>query len=372
MDKENFLKLRKLSNNLSILYIEDDKSVQNEVGKVLGKLFDTFYQAYSSEDGLKIYKDKKPSLVITSVDFSNKEVYQEAEGIDLVIDIKGENDKAKIIVLSKKNKDFELLEIIDLDVVELLEKPYEVNKLLDAVLVAISQVQKQEIDTRCIAQLKETKQQNLQIECYSDFKGVFTRGIGTLVDVKDDEFIVALPKSVFIAVKYSKKVVLYIQSTKSYIEANLFDIKNDSVVLVNPKFISGHMFNSKQKHIHIDKSFKAGLYHKNVAFEAKVTDLSYNSVTLYFENLGKVKLGDKIDITLGVELDSVSSMIKEKRFHKAFANGKILKIEKYRSGYKILSLLKIQKASKTILDKYLKQREIQIIAQLKYLLRESK
>ncbi len=361
MDKENLYKLKKLAQNLSILYIENDVNLQRDVGGFLKKLFTNVYTALDEEDGLEQYQSKKPSIVLTSLTLPNQ------NSLEMVIDIKGENSDAKIVILSDTNEDLELLQTIDLGIVEFLIKPFDINTLLDALLVAISQVQKQDKDTRCIEDLKTIKQDTNTLDFFSSYKGISIRKAGKLVNIQDDEFTVKIPYIEFIAMKYNQKTIINLPTLNKAIEANVFNVNKDKleVTLINPHYISMKLFKLQQKRIKIDTTFQVGIHSSNGAIDAKVLDISYTSITFYIDNLeSKLTLNDKVDLTMGVEIDSPSSVITEKQFSKVFANGHILKIEPYKQGYKVLALIKIPKSSQRPMMSYLKQRESEIIFEL--------
>ena len=367
MDKENLYKLKKLAINLSILYIEDDTALQNKVGGFLNKLFDNFYCAFDGNDALKQYKNKQPDIVLTTLEIPKK------NGFDLVVDIKGENPDVKIVILSYDNEDLELLQTIDIGIVDFLIKPLDINTLLDSLLVAISQVHKQDIDTRCIEDLKIAKEQKSKIDFFSSYKGVSIHKDGELKEIKDDEFIVTVPSALLVAMRNAKNTIINLKSLDKYIRANVFDIdkENSQVTLINPHYVSYRLIELQQKRIKIDKNFKVGLYFRNIAIEAKIIDISFTSITIYIDKLvDGLKLNSKVDLTLGVYINSANRFIKEKRFAKVFSQGQILKIEPFDNGYKILSLLKIQKSSQRILSDYLKQREIEIINEFKYIIQK--
>ncbi len=369
MNKENLYKLKKLAKNLSILYIEDNLGLQKQVGNFFNKLFDTFYQAYDGEDALKQYKEKKPDIVLTSL------IVPKVNGFDMIVNIKGENPDAKIVILSKENDDLELLQTIDMGIVDFLIKPLDINLLLDSTLVAISQLQKLDIDKRCIEDLKIIKNQNREVEFFSSYKGISIYKSGELQDIKDDEFTAKVPKSQFIAMNSAQKTIVGLKSLNKHIEANVFEVnnKNNLITLINPHYVSFRLMKMQQKRIKIDKSFKVGIYLRNNALEAKVVDISFTSITFYMDELeNDLKINDRVDLTIGVEINGASSMIKEKRFAKVFSQGQILKIESFGKGYKILSLLRVQKASQRALGDYLKQREMEIINEFRKILKINK
>jgi hypothetical protein len=81
------------------------------------------------------------------------------------------------------------------------------------------------------------------------------------------------------------------------------------------------------------------------------------------------KVKDKIDLTLGFEIDNATSVLKDKNFKKIFAEGIIQKIDKLIFGDKLIIKLNVKKAGERIFHDYLNQREMAIIKEFKQLVK---
>ena len=123
----------KKTSDLSILYIENDSKLQNEVSLHLKKIFSKVIPIHDASEGLLQYKKLKPDIVLTDLDFEN------ISSFEMVVEMQDLNPDVSIIVLSKRNDDFDLLETLDLELVALLEKPLHFNSLNKALQKIIIQ-----------------------------------------------------------------------------------------------------------------------------------------------------------------------------------------------------------------------------------------
>jgi len=366
MTVEELKQLRKLARGLSILYIENDTVLQNQVGTFLTKLFDTCYQAFDGQDGLNQYLEYQPDIILTSL------VLPKKDGVELVIDIKGEDENAKIIIFSVENEDLQFLQTIDMGIVDFVLKPFEINKLFDSLLVGISQKQKENIDPRCIEDLRTIKTKGEKVEFFNYYKGLSIHKLVSLVEIKDTEFTIKVPYSQQLAMRYEAKTIIDIMTNDKHIEAQVLKIDKNSglVTFISPHYINYKMIKMQQKRIKIDKTFKVGFHLQGTAIEAKVIDISFTSLSIYIDDLETlVSANDEIDLNLGVEIASANKMITDKKFVKVFARGKILEKKRYKQGYKFLTTLKVKPSSQRVLKDYLSQRELEILLEYKNLIR---
>lgn len=113
----------KRTSDLSVLYVENDTTLQKEISTHLKKIFSKVYQAFDGLEGLILSKKNKPDIVLTDLNLSKKNAFE------MIVDIQDFDSKVSIIVLSDKNDDFELLETLDLGIVALFQKPLNLTNL---------------------------------------------------------------------------------------------------------------------------------------------------------------------------------------------------------------------------------------------------
>ena len=366
MTKESLLKLKRLSKNLSVLYIEEDERLQNEIGRFLEKLFDIFWQAYDGEEGIKSFKKNKPSIVITSLKM------QKVSGIDLLAELKEIDDDAKIIVLSDKCSDFELLETLDFGLVDLLSKPYDLNHLLDSLLLGISQTQDQNVDDRALKDIQKAMEPSSNTVFCTNYKGVSIRDKGKILGIDEKGFNAWVPLKTYLAARSSFDMTVKIEEEGKYIESLISEFVEDGKMeLVAPHYVSPVLFEKKMKMIKIEKAFKAAIYFKNQAIEdTSILEISHSSVLLYVpkEKLD-LRLNDRLEMKFGVKILR-HDFEEEKKMTVIFAKGQILKKERFKKGWKVTMLLRPNASSKTTLLKYIKQREMEIIMEFREVLKK--
>ncbi|MEA2049643.1 MAG: response regulator [Campylobacterota bacterium] len=366
MNKENIEKLQKLAKGLSIIYVEDSITLQKQVGRFLGKIFDNFYQAYDGLDGFEKYKSFKPDIVLTDLTMPKK------NGLEMIIDIKEVNPDVKIIVLSAHNDDMTLLETIDLGIVEFLKKPVDLDKLTEGLNEAILLSDNLSNQAQCLHDIRIVFEQNIQVGFINTFKGMPIQNDGKIVGINNDEIIVQVPKMQIIAMKTESHTVMKFKSTNRHMQVYVLKIdeKLNLITLTKPNYINFTMREFKYKRIAVDKTFKVGLHIHNHNIDIRAIDVSFISISMYTENHNtQIKLNDEIDLTLGFEINSPTVVINEKKFTKIFTKAKVIRMMPYKSGLQLVASLNIKKADDSTFRKYLQDREIEILQEFKSLLK---
>jgi len=115
-------------NELSILYIEDNKFVQDSTMDMLEIYFDNITVADDGQDGWEKYiayyqqHDKYHDIILTDINMPRM------NGIELIEKIKEVNDRQDIIVLSAHNEPENLLQLIDLQIKNFILKPIDLDR----------------------------------------------------------------------------------------------------------------------------------------------------------------------------------------------------------------------------------------------------
>ncbi len=79
--------------NFTLLYIEDEEGIRNNINEILKHLFKEIYVAKNARDGFNLYETKKPDLIITDIRMPNE------SGIELVKKIRKTDSKVRVILL---------------------------------------------------------------------------------------------------------------------------------------------------------------------------------------------------------------------------------------------------------------------------------
>ncbi|QKJ23829.1 response regulator transcription factor [Poseidonibacter lekithochrous] len=114
-------------NAFSVLYIEDEDGIRNNIKEILNHLFKETYTAKNANEGYMKYVQNKPDLIITDIRMPPGDT-----GIDLIKRIREEDSKTRIIVTSAHTDLEYMLTAAELHLVKYIIKPITQEKLMDA------------------------------------------------------------------------------------------------------------------------------------------------------------------------------------------------------------------------------------------------
>lgn len=112
-----------LPHQISLLFVEDNDAIRNLYEKRLSKRVNTFYIAENGQEGLEIFKEHEPDLIITDISMPIM------NGLDMIRHIKELTNDVQVIVMSAYSIKEYFLEAIDLGVNGYLIKPVDPIKL---------------------------------------------------------------------------------------------------------------------------------------------------------------------------------------------------------------------------------------------------
>ncbi len=110
---------------LSCLYVEDDVNLQKVVSIVLGDLFGELWCASDGREGLNLFHEKKPDLVVTDIRMPVM------SGIDMIREIRQTHPDQHIAVTSAYDDSDHLIPLIELGVDHFITKPMMTDVLIN-------------------------------------------------------------------------------------------------------------------------------------------------------------------------------------------------------------------------------------------------
>ncbi|WP_457746607.1 EAL domain-containing protein [Sulfurimonas sp.] len=129
--------------DLSILYVEDDLDIAEEIGFFLKKRVKNLYLAQDGEEGLQLYKKYNPDVVITDVQMPRM------NGLEMSAKIRELDALIPIIITSAYNDNEFLSTSINLNINGYIVKPINLKRMVNAVEKAFEpQYLKQELDEK--------------------------------------------------------------------------------------------------------------------------------------------------------------------------------------------------------------------------------
>ena len=126
-----------MSEPLSLLLVEDDISLKEELGIFLSDFFDTIDAFGSAEEAYEHYLTSSYDLVITDIELPKQ------NGLSLIEKIKKKNPSQMVIVISAYKEVDYFLKSIDLGIFSFLTKPFDSQLLINTMIKVTNHLQRQ-------------------------------------------------------------------------------------------------------------------------------------------------------------------------------------------------------------------------------------
>ncbi len=110
----------------TLLYVEDNKIIQKLVKVILKTSFKEIYIANDGKEGIKIYKDKQPDIVLADISMPNM------DGFDMIKEIKKIKSNQRIALLTGYNSVNYLNKAINIGIDKYILKPLKPQQMLEA------------------------------------------------------------------------------------------------------------------------------------------------------------------------------------------------------------------------------------------------
>lgn len=157
MNNQTSLELKKLHEigiNISILYVEDEKKLREEMAIYLGKLFPNLRVAADGEEGLRFYKQSPADIVISDI------LMPKLSGIEMLRTIKEINPHQEMIITSAYTESDYFIDAIKLGIDAYIIKPVEHTQIIEILYksaLEITHMRENEEYRRHLEALVETK-----------------------------------------------------------------------------------------------------------------------------------------------------------------------------------------------------------------------
>jgi diguanylate cyclase (GGDEF)-like protein/PAS domain S-box-containing protein len=114
--------------NLILLYVEDEPELRDLFGQLLQRRVGRLLTASNGREGLELFREYRPDLVITDI------LMPEMNGLDMIEAIRQIDPHIPAIITTAFNENNYLLKAIDLGVDAFVVKPVKINQLLAQLL----------------------------------------------------------------------------------------------------------------------------------------------------------------------------------------------------------------------------------------------
>ncbi len=125
-----------MTEDLKVLYVEDEENIRKSLKKAIGHEFRQFVTACDGEDGLKKFKKTKFDLIISDISMPK------LDGLEMTKEIKKISKKIPIILLSAYSEKEKLLKAIELGIHRYFIKPIAPEELLETIALLSEQEMK--------------------------------------------------------------------------------------------------------------------------------------------------------------------------------------------------------------------------------------
>jgi diguanylate cyclase (GGDEF)-like protein len=142
-------KIKEICSQFTILLVDDEESARTQVYNILTLFFQEVLVAKDGEEALKIYKQKKPDLIITDL------TMPKMSGLELVDAVKQINNFQKIIVMSAHTETDIIVRAIKSGLDGYILKPIEAVQMFEAIEKSMVFLQMQKENTHYQESLEE-------------------------------------------------------------------------------------------------------------------------------------------------------------------------------------------------------------------------
>lgn len=120
--------------NLCVLYVEDDDVARENGIEYLENYFDYIYAASDAFEGLKLYREYHPEIIITDIQMPK------LNGLEFIKQIRKENKETQIIVITAFSDTTYLLQAIELQLIKYLIKPVQEGAFREALQLCVDSI----------------------------------------------------------------------------------------------------------------------------------------------------------------------------------------------------------------------------------------
>lgn len=125
--KEQINEIKKHAGDITVLYVEDNEGLRNNMTSLFSRMFDNILVAKDGEEGYSTFLKSKPKIIITDLNMPK------LNGFKMIKKIKDIEPETKIIILSAFDEKKHLHKAIDLGVFHYSHKPAKMPELVQAI-----------------------------------------------------------------------------------------------------------------------------------------------------------------------------------------------------------------------------------------------
>ena len=125
-------RLAQLTKDKSVLYVEDDRDIRENVTELLNNLFGSVRSAVDGLDGLNSYKEASYDYLITDIKMPKM------NGIDMIEAVLKINPDQEVVITTAHDEEEYLSKFKEMGVTQVLQKPITFDSLLQTLQNIVS------------------------------------------------------------------------------------------------------------------------------------------------------------------------------------------------------------------------------------------
>ncbi|MGI5921319.1 MAG: HD domain-containing phosphohydrolase [Syntrophomonadaceae bacterium] len=178
--------LRENAKGISVLYVEDDDDLRLNTTRLLTNFFSDVDTARNGKEGLIKYYNKNYDLVITDINMPL------VDGVKMARQIRADNDKQIIIVISAHDEATYLLDLINMGVDSFVLKPLDLGQFLEVLDKSIKLVKYNQLEEDYKRNLEEmikvrTGELSEVLEIVKELSGEIVHRLTAAAELRDPE-----------------------------------------------------------------------------------------------------------------------------------------------------------------------------------------
>ncbi len=121
-----------MTDNITILYVEDEASIREEMLEILELDFENIHVAKNGQEGLEMFQKLQPDIIISDIQMPIM------DGIQMSKEILSIDPDAKIILTTAFNEEGYLEQASNIGIKSYVNKPVDINLLFEKIETVVS------------------------------------------------------------------------------------------------------------------------------------------------------------------------------------------------------------------------------------------
>lgn len=134
----NIRLLKESASDVHLLYVEDNPGLSEKVSTLLGKFFAEVINASDGEEGLSLFRKRRPKIVMTDIKMPKM------SGLEMAQHIRNIDPSVKIVITSAFDDKPYLFEAIRIGVFDYIKKPFSIDDMVAVMVRAVASLEQEE------------------------------------------------------------------------------------------------------------------------------------------------------------------------------------------------------------------------------------